>query len=51
VPFVIRHGKRPAETALELRLVFKHPPRPLFLGDDARPPQPAQLVVELDPTT
>lgn len=51
VPFLIRHGKRLAETAIELRLVFKHPPRPLFLGGAARRPQPAQLVVKLDPTT
>ncbi|MGH2914514.1 MAG: glucose-6-phosphate dehydrogenase [Solirubrobacteraceae bacterium] len=51
VPFLLRTGKRLATTETELRLVFKRPPTPLFLApDDRGRPQPAQLVVALDPS-
>jgi glucose-6-phosphate 1-dehydrogenase len=50
VPFFIRTGKRLPATQTELRLVFRRPPRLGFrLG--ARPPEPDQLVVRLDPST
>lgn len=50
VPFLIRTGKALPHAATELRLVFKRPPRPLFLrnANEARPTA-AQLVVRLDP--
>ena len=50
VPFLVRTGKALPMKATELRLVFKRPPTPLFLRDDpATAPEPAQLVVRLDP--
>jgi glucose-6-phosphate 1-dehydrogenase len=50
VPFLIRSGKNLPEKVTELRLVFKRPPTPLFLRDDAgSTPAPAQLIVRLDP--
>jgi glucose-6-phosphate 1-dehydrogenase len=50
VPFFIRTGKRLPITQTELRLVFHRPPRLNFhLG--ARPPEPDQLVIKLDPIT
>jgi glucose-6-phosphate 1-dehydrogenase len=51
VPFLIRTGKRLPVTQTELRLVFRHPPRLHFLGGGHRRPQPAQIVVKLDPST
>jgi glucose-6-phosphate 1-dehydrogenase len=50
VPFFIRTGKRLPVTQTELRLVFRQPPR-LGLRAAARPPEPNQLVVKLDPST
>jgi glucose-6-phosphate 1-dehydrogenase len=50
VPFYIRTGKRMPATQTEFRLVFKEPPK-LGLGWNARPPEPDQLVIKLDPTT
>jgi len=50
VPFFIRTGKKLPATQTELRLVFKHPPR-LGFWNDARRPEPNQLVVKLDPST
>lgn len=50
VPFLVRTGKALPAKETELRLVFKRPPKPLFLrGDDGSVPQPAQIVVRLDP--
>jgi glucose-6-phosphate 1-dehydrogenase len=53
VPFFIRTGKCLALTQTEVRLVFKHPPGLAFLGGAARHrrPEPAQLVVKIDPGT
>jgi glucose-6-phosphate 1-dehydrogenase len=51
VPFVIRTGKHLPMTQTELRIVFRRPPRlRLWAGHD-RTPEPAQLVVKLDPST
>jgi glucose-6-phosphate 1-dehydrogenase len=51
VPFVIRTGKHLPITQTELRIVFRRPPRlRLWAGHD-RTPEPAQLVVKLDPST
>jgi glucose-6-phosphate 1-dehydrogenase len=50
VPFIVRTGKVLPVKATELRLVFKRPPTPLFLRDaPATAPEPAQLIVRLDP--
>jgi glucose-6-phosphate 1-dehydrogenase len=50
VPFLIRTGKTLPVKATELRLIFKRPPPPLFLrGGATRAPDPAQIVVRLDP--
>jgi glucose-6-phosphate 1-dehydrogenase len=49
VPIFIRTGKRLPVTQTELRLVFHRPPRIYRLG--ARPPEPDQLIVKLDPST
>jgi glucose-6-phosphate 1-dehydrogenase len=52
VPFFIRTGKHLKTTQTEVRLVFKHPPRLGFVGDDERRrPEPDQLVIKLDPST
>jgi glucose-6-phosphate 1-dehydrogenase len=51
VPFFIRTGKRLPLTQTEVRLIFKHPPRLLFLPQDSRRPDPGQLVVRIDPRT
>ncbi len=51
VPFFIRTGKELPATQTELRLVFQHPPRLLFMADVQRTPQPSQIVVKLDPST
>jgi len=50
VPFYIRTGKWLPVTQTEVRLVFKRPPRLGFVTHK-RLPEPAQLVVKLDPTT
>ncbi len=51
VPFYIRAGKEMPVTQTELRLVFQHPPRLLFMEGERRAPQPSQIVVKLDPST
>jgi glucose-6-phosphate 1-dehydrogenase len=51
VPWFIRTGKRLPITQTEVRLVFKRPPRLAFVHTVERPPEPAQLVVKLDPST
>jgi glucose-6-phosphate 1-dehydrogenase len=51
VPFYIRTGKHLPVTQTEVRLVFKRPPRLGFVSTARRPPEPAQLVVKLDPST
>ncbi|MBV8941373.1 MAG: glucose-6-phosphate dehydrogenase [Solirubrobacterales bacterium] len=50
VPIFIRTGKCLPITQTELRAVFRRPPRLGFAGW-ARPPEPGQLVVKLDPST
>ncbi|MFL5822160.1 MAG: glucose-6-phosphate dehydrogenase, partial [Solirubrobacteraceae bacterium] len=50
VPFFIRTGKCLPITQTELRLVFRRPPR-LHFSDWTRTPEPAQMVVKLDPST
>ena len=50
VPFFIRTGKRLPVTQTELRVVFRRPPKLGFFGG-ARSPEPAQMVVKLDPST
>ena len=49
VPFFIRTGKHLPVTQTEVRAVFKRPPR-LGFGF-ARPPEPNQIVIKLDPST
>jgi glucose-6-phosphate 1-dehydrogenase len=51
VPFFIRTGKRLPATQTEIRLVFKRPPRMNFGLPRDRFPEPAQVVVKLDPST
>jgi glucose-6-phosphate 1-dehydrogenase len=51
VPFFVRTGKRLPVSQTELRLVFRHPPRLLFISPSHRRPQPSQIVVRIDPTT
>ena len=51
VPFYIRTGKLLPITQTEVRLVFKRPPRLGFVSTQRREPEPAQLVVKLDPST
>ena len=50
VPFFLRTGKCLPITQTEMRIVFKRPPRLGFAGW-SRLPEPAQLVVKLDPST
>ena len=50
VPFFIRTGKLLPVTQTEVRLVFRRPPR-IGFHTGSRKPEPAQLVVKLDPTT
>ena len=50
VPFFIRTGKRLPTTQTELRVVFRRPPKLGFVGWP-RSPEPAQMVVKLDPST
>ncbi len=50
VPFYVRTGKFLPVTQTEVRLVFKYPPRLGFVSHK-RLPEPAQLVIKLDPTT
>jgi glucose-6-phosphate 1-dehydrogenase len=50
VPFFLRTGKCLPITQTELRIVFRRPPRLGFVGW-SRSPEPAQLVVKLDPST
>jgi glucose-6-phosphate 1-dehydrogenase len=51
VPFFIRTGKLLPMTQTEVRLIFKRPPRLGFVSTARREPEPAQLVVKLDPST
>jgi glucose-6-phosphate 1-dehydrogenase len=50
VPFFLRAGKCLPITQTEMRVVFKRPPR-LGFGGWSRAPEPAQLVVKIDPST
>ena len=50
VPFYIRTGKCLPVTQTEVRLVFRRPPR-IGYRMQGREPEPAQLVLRLDPTT
>jgi glucose-6-phosphate 1-dehydrogenase len=50
VPFFIRTGKRLPVTQTELRVVFRRPPKLGFVGW-RRSPEPAEMVVKLDPST
>ena len=50
VPFYLRSGKCLPVTQTELRLVFREPPRVWFF-DATHRPEPAQLVIKLDPMT
>ena len=50
VPFYLRTGKCLPVTQTELRLVFRSPPSVWFF-DAAHRPEPAQLVIKLDPMT
>ncbi len=49
VPWLIRAGKELASRETELRLVFRYPPRVLFIPDRQRRPTPSQLIVRIDP--
>ena len=49
VPFLIRTGKHLAVRETEVRLVFKHPPKLLFMSTRHHHPHPSQLVVRIDP--
>ena len=51
VPVFVRTGKRLPITQTEVRLVFQRPPKVGFHLARARPPEPMQLVIRLDPTT
>jgi glucose-6-phosphate 1-dehydrogenase len=51
VPIFIRTGWRLPIPQTELRLVFEHAPRVAFHATRSRPPEPMQLVIELDPAT
>ncbi len=51
VPWFIRTGKRLPVTQTELRVVFREPPRLLFMERGHRRPEPNQFVVKLDPST
>jgi glucose-6-phosphate 1-dehydrogenase len=51
VPFLIRTGKHLPLTQTELRIVFRRPPRLRLWEHTNRTPEPAQLVIRLDPTT
>jgi glucose-6-phosphate 1-dehydrogenase len=50
VPFFIRAGKCLPVRETEVRLVFKHPPRVLFMPSPVRRPEPSQLILRIDPT-
>jgi len=51
VPFFIRTGKLLPVTQTELRIVLRDAPRLGFIPEDKVKPEPAQIVVKLDPTT
>jgi glucose-6-phosphate 1-dehydrogenase len=51
VPFFIRTGKFLPVTEVEVRLVFKHPPRLAFIATSHRRPEPSQIVFRIGPTT
>jgi len=51
VPWFIRTGKLLPTTQTEVRLVFKRPPRLGFVDTLKRAPEPAQLIIKLDPST
>jgi glucose-6-phosphate 1-dehydrogenase len=51
VPIFIRTGKHLPMTQTELRVVFRAPPRLRLWAGAGRIPEPAQLVVKLDPST
>ena len=51
VPFFIRTGKELRVTETEVRLIFRRPPRLLFIPEPhRRQPDPGQMVVKIDPT-
>ncbi len=47
VPFFIRAGKALAVTATEMRIIFKRPPRPVFVTGSE--PDPDELILRIDP--
>ena len=47
VPFFIRAGKELPERVTEVRIIFKPPPRLVFLQ---HPPHPDEFIVRIDPT-
>jgi glucose-6-phosphate 1-dehydrogenase len=49
-PVFIRTGKRMPQTQTELRLIFKRPPKLGLSLPGFSPPDPAEIVVRLDPT-
>jgi glucose-6-phosphate 1-dehydrogenase len=51
VPWFIRTGKELPVTQTELRVVFREPPRLLFMEPSHRRPEPNQFIVKLDPAT
>ncbi len=51
VPWFIRAGKCMPVTQTELRVIFREPPRLLFMDRGNRRPYPNQLVNKLDPGT
>jgi glucose-6-phosphate 1-dehydrogenase len=52
VPFFIRTGKELPVTETEVRLIFRRPPRLLFIPEPHhhRRPDPCQMVVKIDPS-
>jgi glucose-6-phosphate 1-dehydrogenase len=51
VPFFIRTGKFLPVTEVEVRLVFKHPPRLAFIATGHSRPEPSQIVFRIGPST
>ena len=51
VPFFIRTGKFLPVSEVEVRLVFKHPPRLGFIATGHRRPEPSQIVFRIGPGT
>jgi glucose-6-phosphate 1-dehydrogenase len=51
VPFFLRTGKRLPVTETEVRLIFRRPPRLMFVPHGhGRQPAPSQMVVKIDPS-